>query len=163
MAQKKTPGRSTGDNSGSALISPPGDGELMARVIGILDQARANVVHAVNSNMVIAYWLIGREIVMALQNGEQRADYGTQLIEELSAFLTLRCGRGFSVSNLKYFRQFFQTYAERRPEIRHEPRGESGIVSAQQSADANLQDELAIALAGHDSLQGFSPRLSWIH
>jgi predicted nuclease of restriction endonuclease-like (RecB) superfamily len=163
MAQKKTPGRSTGDNSGSALISSPGDGELMARVIGILDQARANVVHAVNSNMVIAYWLIGREIVMALQNGEQRADYGTQLIEELSASLTLRCGRGFSVSNLKYFRQFFQTYAERRPEIRHEPRGESGIVSAQQSADANLQDELAIALAGHDSLQGFSPRLSWTH
>jgi len=29
-------------------------------------------VRAVNSNMVIAYWLIGREIVEALQSGERR-------------------------------------------------------------------------------------------
>jgi hypothetical protein len=49
------------------LIDPPAGGDLMARVSGILDQARANVLRAVSSNMVIAYWLIGRENVQALQ------------------------------------------------------------------------------------------------
>lgn len=67
----------------------------MARVSGILDQARANVVRAVNSNMVIAYWLIGREIVQALQGGEERAEYGSKLLRELSVALTKRYGRAF--------------------------------------------------------------------
>lgn len=47
----------------------------MDRVVSILERARANVVRAVNSNMVIAYWLIGREIVQELQRGEERAEY----------------------------------------------------------------------------------------
>jgi hypothetical protein len=38
--------------------------------------------------MVIAYWLIGREIVQALQGGEGRADYGSKLLAELSISLT---------------------------------------------------------------------------
>jgi hypothetical protein len=54
-------------------------GDLMDRVVTILDQARTNVLRAVNSNMVIAYWLIGRESVQALQGGEDRADYGSCL------------------------------------------------------------------------------------
>ncbi len=31
--------------------------------------------------MVLAYWLIGREIVQELQGGEERAEDGTQVIE----------------------------------------------------------------------------------
>ena len=130
----------------------------MARVVNILDQAQANVVRAVNSNMVLAYWLIGREIVTALQGGEDRANYGGKVMEELSAALTRHYGRGFSVTNLKYFRLFYQTYAERRPEIRHEARDESAPL-----ADAVVLDDLAMALARRESLQGFSPRLSWTH
>ena len=49
---------------------------LFDRIVSILEQARVNVVHAVNSNMVIAYWLIGREIVQEIQGGEERAEYG---------------------------------------------------------------------------------------
>jgi hypothetical protein len=48
-------------------------GDLFSRVACILDQARGNVVRVVNSNMVLAYWLVGREIVRELQRGEQRA------------------------------------------------------------------------------------------
>ncbi len=140
------------------LITTPSDGALMDRVVHILDQARANVVRAVNSNMVLAYWLIGREIVTALQGGEERADYGGKVLEELSAALTRHYGRGFSVTNLKYFRLFYQTYAERRAEIRHESRDELAPV-----ADAVALDDLAMALAQRESLQGFSPRLSWTH
>jgi hypothetical protein len=50
--------------------------KLFDRVVSILEQARSNVVRAVNSNMVAAYWLIGREIVEELQEGEKRTGYG---------------------------------------------------------------------------------------
>jgi hypothetical protein len=57
-----------------------GHGGLIDRVVSILEQARANVARSVNSNMVIAYWLVGREIVVALQGGEERAEYGERLL-----------------------------------------------------------------------------------
>ncbi len=44
-----------------------GDVDLFSRVAFILEDARNSVVRAVNSNMVLAYWLIGREIVQELQ------------------------------------------------------------------------------------------------
>ncbi len=61
----------------------------------ILDRARASVVRSVNGEMIIAYWLIGREIVEALQGGEGRAEYGENIIDDLSARLTEAFGKGF--------------------------------------------------------------------
>jgi hypothetical protein len=52
-----------------SLIKPV-SGDLFDRVVSILEQARANVVRTVNNSMVIAYWLIGREIVQEIQGGE---------------------------------------------------------------------------------------------
>ena len=107
--------------------------DLMSRVILILDQARANVVRAVNSNMVIAYWLVGREIVLEMQQGERRAGYRETLLRNLSEGLTARYGKGFSNSNLKYFRQFYRVYADRVPAIGHLSSGQfdtSVLVSA---------------------------------
>lgn len=132
----------------SSLISVGDGGELMDRVFTILDQARANVVRAVNSNMVIAYWFIGREIVQALQGGDVRAGYG----------------RGFSVTNLKYFRLFYQHYTQRAPEIRHEARDEleNGTNGINGRAAAIL-DDLAASLDAREQVTGFSPNLSWTH
>jgi hypothetical protein len=56
-----------------------GDEALFDRVSTILEQARANVVRAVNSHMVLAYWLIRREIVQEIQGGGKRAAYGKQV------------------------------------------------------------------------------------
>lgn len=50
-------------------------GYLFSRVTSILEQARANVLRFVNSNLVLAYWLIGREIVQEMQGGEERAEH----------------------------------------------------------------------------------------
>ena len=79
---------------------------LFGRVVSILEQARGNVVRAVNTNMVLAYWLIGREIVQELQGGEERAEYGKKVVDALSAGLTQRYGNGFSPTTLQYFRKF---------------------------------------------------------
>ena len=141
-----------------ALINISGDG-LMDRVVSILEQARANVVRAVNSNMVIAYWLIGREIVQELQRGEERAEYGKQVIEKLSKQLTQRYGAGYSVTTLQYFRKFYQTYSSRTPIPR--PMGaESASVINTVEISRPMGTELA---STPENITGFSSQLSWSH
>jgi len=156
-SKRNSPQPTSSGNVAGIIVVAEG-GALMDRVVTILDQARANVVRAVNSNMVIAYWLIGREIVQALQGGEERADYGRKLLAELSEALTSRYGRGFSATNLKYFRLFYQAYSNRVPEIRHEARDELHGLD-----QATVQADLSAALDAAQCLKGFSPQLSWTH
>jgi hypothetical protein len=92
---------------------------LFDRIVGILERARAGVVRAVNSHMVLAYWLIGREIVQEIQGGKKRADYGKQVLADLSRQLKERYGEGFSETNLKSFRVFYLAYSDRIVPIRH--------------------------------------------
>lgn len=61
------------NNPTVAEVPEPIPDALFGRVVTILEQAQSNVVRAVNTNMVLAYWLIGREIVQELQGGEERA------------------------------------------------------------------------------------------
>ena len=86
---------------------------LFDRVVSILNEARVNVVRSVNTNMVIAYWLIGREIIEEIQQGEQRAGYGKQVVEKLSKQLGNHYGKGFSVTTLQNFRKFYHVYSQR--------------------------------------------------
>ena len=95
------------------VILTPKPEALFGRVAAILEQARGNVVRAVNTQMVLAYWLIGREIVQELQGGEQRAEYGKKMMAGLSERLTQRYGNGFSVPNLQNFRRFYLAYKQR--------------------------------------------------
>ena len=64
-------------------ITPPTFGDLFARVASILEQTQGNVVRSDNANMVLADWLIGREIVQEIQGGEERAEYDKQVLEQL--------------------------------------------------------------------------------
>ena len=102
----------------------PKRSELFGRVASILEQARSGIVRSVNCGTVLAYWLIGREIVHELQANAERAEYGKQIIEELSEQLTQHYGDGYSVSSLKDFRQFYLTFSDRIvPEIISHPVG----------------------------------------
>ena len=60
--------------------------------------------------MIRAYWQIGRLIVEDEQQGEQRAEYGKKVLEELSERLTAEFGKGFTVTNLKYMRSFYRAF-----------------------------------------------------
>ncbi|MFN2268077.1 MAG: DUF1016 N-terminal domain-containing protein [Desulfonatronovibrio sp.] len=113
----------------STDIQQKNNDSLFSRVVTILENARSNVVRSVNSNMVLAYWMIGREIVQELQGGWERAEYGKQVLEELSDRLTKRYGSGYSLTNLKYFRTFYQVYQDRLPEIGR-PMGDQSALSA---------------------------------
>lgn len=127
---------------------------LFGRIVFILEEARGNVVRAVNTNMVLAYWLIGREIVQELQGGEERAEYGKKLIEDLSARLTERYGQGFSSTTLQYFRKFYLAFPQRCSEI---PRP-LGVESDTSHAAQEISRPTGVELPS-----GFSPQLSWSH
>ncbi|PXF58062.1 MAG: DUF1016 domain-containing protein [Deltaproteobacteria bacterium] len=149
-------------NTNEPTLMRPEGKNLFDRVVSILEQARSNVVRAVNNNMVIAYWLIGREVVQQIQGGDERAEYGKQVIEQLSAELNNKYGRGFSTTNLRYFRTFHTTYSDRIPEIRHIGGGEfkaTGNRHTQSSVLAAM--EMAVKQIGIK--RGFSPNLGWSH
>lgn len=50
-------------------------------------------------------------IVEEEQQGKERAEYGKSVLKMLSANLSERFGRGFSVDNLRNMRRFFQVYS----------------------------------------------------
>ena len=127
---------------------------LFERVAGILELGRECVLRTINHETVLAYWLIGREIVQALQGGEVRSKYGNALITDLSKRLTERYGAGFSVANLKNFRQFYLVYSDRTVSIGY-PLG------SQSAASDGLS--LISSPAGSESPSGFHPNLSWLH
>ena len=83
---------------------------LYSQIKEILDDARKQAYRNINSVMVQAYWNIGRVIVEEEQKGKNRAEYGKSLIKSLSEKLSVDYGKGFGVSNLRYFRQFFITF-----------------------------------------------------
>ena len=75
-----------------------------------IEQARRQLRQAVNSVMVQSYWEIGRLIVEDEQQGESRAEYGKQQLQQLSQQLTERLGKGFDITNLRKMRTFYQTF-----------------------------------------------------
>ena len=111
----------------------------------ILEDARKTAYTAVNVAMVQAYWNIGRIIVEEEQRGRVKAGYGERLIKELAEQLTKDFGKGFTISNLKYFRQFYLSFS-----IGHAVRGQSQIAKGKGHA---LRDELPVV----------RPELSWTH
>lgn len=74
----------------------------------VVQQARAQVKRQVNTAMVHTYWQVGRLILEHEQQGEQRATYGKQQLELLSAQLTAEFGKGFDPRNLRNMRAFYQ-------------------------------------------------------
>ena len=181
MAAKKKP-MPKGSAKKALLKTPPTvvEGELFNRIVGILEQARSGVVRAVNSHMVLAYWLIGREIVQEIQGGKGRAAYGEQVLRELSRKLMERYGDGFSETSLRYFRAFHLAYTNRCIAIQHPLGAElpasadrsdiqrpAGAKTSRERIQRPLGAELALPEEGRpassESLVGFSPQLSWSH
>ncbi len=100
---------------------------LYGRVREILEAARTHVARTVNTTQVTANWLIGREMVEEEQRGKRRADYGRQLVEQLSSELTATYGKGWSPQNLFYMKQFYLAYPGLVPaeSFLHAVRGET--------------------------------------
>ena len=100
-------------NESKSIITqqPEPEYELLVSNISTLWQdAKNKAVLAINSELLMANWHTGQYIVEFEQGGKAKAEYGKQLLVNLSKDLTLRNGRGFSRSNLTYMRKFYLAF-----------------------------------------------------
>jgi regulator of replication initiation timing len=86
---------------------------LYTEISSIITEARNTVYRTANAEMVKAYWNIGKSIVEEEQNGKDRAEYGKTVIKEMSERLKESFGKGFTVTNLKYMRQFYSVFPKK--------------------------------------------------
>ncbi len=150
-ARLAKPVRATAGRKNSRLDAPAvdaGDG-LYFRVAEILEQARAQVARTVNTAMVTAYWLVGREIVEVEQGGEERANYGEELIKQLSARLVTSFGPGFGKRNLFSMRAFYLAFSNG-----------SAVPEIVQALPAQLKNTTS---PSRSDPPAFSPAISWTH
>lgn len=91
-------------------ISPVTNRDIYSEIKETLLASRSQAYSAVNYAMVYAYWHIGRIIVEHEQNGSLRAEYGKEVLKNLSDRLTEEFGKGFDVRNLRNMRAFFLTF-----------------------------------------------------
>src|SRR3989344_6966994 len=86
--------------------------ELFKDIKNIISKARRNTFTALNTEMLKAYFDIGRKIVEEEQSGEKRAEYGEKLIDSLSKALIKEFRKGFSTTALKNMRLFYNIYKD---------------------------------------------------
>ena len=120
----------------------------------LIDNARSNMGQMANTITVITSFLLGHYIVEQEQQGQERAKYGSKVIDSLSSYLTKEYGKGFSRSNVAGMRQFYLTYKDRENEII-------------QSQIGQLGQEIGIVQSGIGQLDivysKLPFRLSWTH
>src|SRR5580692_9155964 len=92
------------------VIISPNVEQLYEQVQVVIEKSRAAAYRAANISMVQAYWNIGRLIVEEEQKGEQKAEYGKQIIDGLSFRLQRQYGRGFDKTNIWNMRKFHRIF-----------------------------------------------------
>ena len=85
--------------------------DIYDEISNLLKEARKSIVSNINTTMTKTYFLIGKRIVEEEQNGNERAEYGENLIKNLSKKLTNEFGKGFSERNIEQMRKFYKTYS----------------------------------------------------
>jgi predicted nuclease of restriction endonuclease-like (RecB) superfamily len=100
----------TDDTSARLLPAPEGYADWLAELKGRIHAAQQRAARAVNSELVLLYWQMGRDI-LARQAAQ---GWGAKVIDRLSddlrsAFPEMK---GFSPRNLKYMRAFAEAWPE---------------------------------------------------
>lgn len=113
---------------------------ILPEIRALIEEARHRAVTAANLSMVTLYWNLGRVINTEIQKAPGRAEYGSQLIEQLATRLHREYGRGFSAANLWDMRRFHAAFQILQPVAR-----ESGILSpvARDSASVKICQPMA--------------------
>lgn len=85
--------------------------DIFVDIKNIIEVSKKKIVSSINSTITTTYFLIGKRIVEEEQGGVERAEYGKNLIKNLSKKLTENYGKGFSERNLEQMRKFYLTYS----------------------------------------------------
>jgi len=131
--------------------------EFFENVVTMIEKAHSFIGRTVDVTKCITYFEIGRRIVEEEQAGDARAKYGDKLLLELSMYLTQRVGKGFSVTNLKYARKFYQVYASEKGQALSDPLVGKRISKKSQALPDLFGGEKNL------SIEGLPFTLSWSH
>jgi predicted nuclease of restriction endonuclease-like (RecB) superfamily len=85
---------------------------LLDQIKNTYTQGQASAIKAARREMVLTYWAIGRHIVEFEQAGNEKAEYGSKILERLSKDLSDQLGRGFSRTNLISMRLCYLRYPD---------------------------------------------------
>ena len=84
---------------------------VIADIKTLVEQSRQNVALAVNAEITLLYWMVGKRINdEVLKN--KRAEYGKQIVQSLSAQLTQDYGKGWGDKHLRHCMQFAAVFAD---------------------------------------------------
>jgi predicted nuclease of restriction endonuclease-like (RecB) superfamily len=84
---------------------------LLADLQSLIDASRGRLATVVNQEITLLYWQVGHRIQVEIL-GNQRADYGTQVVKELADSLKPLYGNGFDKKNLYRMIQFAKRFPE---------------------------------------------------
>lgn len=111
---------------------------LYGDVCHIVEQARSSAYRAANVYLTLRNWCVGERIAREDLQGAERAEYGKQVVSNLSERLTKRFGAGFDRVSIYNYIKFYRTFPQIVDAVSPQLRSEFGIVDAvsqQSSAD----------------------------
>lgn len=144
-------------------LRPAPEEHLYERIAVILDEARSRVARTVNTAMVHAYWLIGREIVEVEQEGAERAAYGEGVVKRVAARLSSRFGKGFSLANLKRMKQFYVAFPRGSALPADDAEKGSTVLSLSLGTDEGERGATPSSLSDRAATALFPALLGWSH
>ena len=97
-------------NNNSMIIKYQNTDNVLEDVCSIIESARDYAYKSVNIALVERNWLIGYRIAEEELKGNDRADYGLEIIKKLSKELTKQYGKGYDSRNLYYFLNFYKLF-----------------------------------------------------
>lgn len=83
---------------------------LVKDIKDLINSSQDRAIRAIDNERVLLYWNIGKRIIEELQQGQDRADYGKEIIKNLSNDLQPDFGSGYSIRQLELMRQFYKTF-----------------------------------------------------
>ncbi|MCD7809901.1 MAG: PDDEXK nuclease domain-containing protein [Erysipelotrichaceae bacterium] len=95
--------------------------DIVSDLTYIIDTSQKKAYQAINVTLIQRNWLIGYRIAIEELKGANRAEYGAEIIKNVSKKLTKIYGKGFTKTNLYSFYTFYKTY----PNIFHSTSGKS--------------------------------------
>lgn len=97
---------------------------IVEDVCYIIESARNYAYKSVNISLLERNWFIGYRIAEEELKGNNRANYGEEIIKRLSKELKRKYGKGFELRNLYYYLQFYKTF----PNILHSLNAKSNVL-----------------------------------
>lgn len=91
--------------------SPQHNQQVFSEIRQLIEETRRSVAVAVNAGLTMLYWEVGRRINEEVLN-HQRAEYGKQIILELSEKLTEEYGHGWSRKQLLHCMRFASVFSD---------------------------------------------------